>query len=281
MDVNLTTLGTALESLTNEVRVRVQFGSSVIRNSIPFFEEHLGNVPSSFKEDNTRVTPADLELSTTIINALKERFPLDHFCSEEATDDESIELKNRFTWMLDPVDGTNNYAMGLPACCISLGLLDEGMPIYGIIYDSLTKTLLQGGPSCGIWQEEQQIVLDLERPFTKHSHIALQFPFPEKLLKKLQPFLQTRRSRNFGSGALNLAYVAVGRFDGSISCNVKVWDIAAAYALLLASNVPFHFLGAPLFPLKHFHAKKAPFISYYAGSISFCEYMESLLNQES
>tara|TARA_B100001248_G_scaffold260540_1_gene249067 strand:+ start:84562 stop:85398 length:837 start_codon:yes stop_codon:yes gene_type:complete len=278
MDADSLSLETAIESLEAEMKARVQWAVSVVRGKIAFFEEHLGNVSSTFKEDQTRVTPADLELSATIMEALKERFPLDHFCSEETAEAEPFDLTSRFSWVLDPVDGTNNYIMGLSTCCISLALLEDGMPIYGIIYDSLTKSLIQGGPACGTWDGDKQVTLDPDRSFGRLSYTALQFPLPEAVLNKLLPFMEKHRSRNFGTGALNLTYAALGRFDGSISFNVKVWDIAAAYALLQAGGGQFHFFEESVFPLKRFHPKIAPFIGYYAGTSAFCSYIQELLN---
>ena len=79
---------------------------------------------------------------------MRRDFAKDDFCSEESNpQDEVMPLNANFAWVVDPIDGTNNYALGVPLCAISLGLLYAGEPIYGFIYDHSTRSLLEGGRS--------------------------------------------------------------------------------------------------------------------------------------
>ena len=96
------------------------------------------------------MTIVDETISHQLFSQLEKDFSNDDFCSEEGAETiEPIPTESEFCWVLDPVDGTNNYAVGVPECCISLGLLRHGMPVYGFIYDYGRDNLLQGGKEFG------------------------------------------------------------------------------------------------------------------------------------
>jgi myo-inositol-1(or 4)-monophosphatase len=98
--------------------------------------------------DETRVTFADFAISENILTELRRSFPDDDFLSEEGNPaDEVLPLRARFAWLLDPIDGTNNYALGMPACAISLALLRDGEPLYGFVYDLGREGWSRAGPA--------------------------------------------------------------------------------------------------------------------------------------
>jgi myo-inositol-1(or 4)-monophosphatase len=248
-----------------------------LRNQTAFFEAQRGRVSSDWKADDTRVTFADFAISEKIFEDLGRSFGDDQFLSEESgLMDEVVPLEAKYAWVLDPIDGTNNYALGMSACAISLALLKQGMPVYGLIYDGSTHELLEGGPGQPLRVNGKKHV-SAEQPLEKRSSIiALHFPLPEKRSADLSAVLETYRVRSLGSAALHLAYVALGRLDGALDERVRIWDVAAACALLAAAGKEIRFLGEPAFPVKIF-AQDAPFIRYIAGSPDFLQLMQNRL----
>jgi myo-inositol-1(or 4)-monophosphatase len=248
-----------------------------VRNQTEFFNKLRGQVSSEWKADDTRVTFADFAISEKLFSELRRSFGRDQFFSEESGPlDEAVPVESRYAWILDPIDGTNNYALGMTACAISLALLKEGMPVYGWIYDGSTGQLLEGGPGFDLLVDGKKTPV-LKRPFDRRSGmVGLHFPLPSGRARQLCPLLEEYRVRSLGSAALHLAYTALGRIDGALDERVRVWDIAAALCLLKASGRDIRFLGQDPFPLRIFDPQ-GPFIRYYAGSPSFLARMENWL----
>ncbi len=258
------------------IRHRVNAGRVAILGQVAFFREQFGQVPSEWKADDTRVTFADFAISERIFSELRRSFAQDDFCSEESNPlDEVLSLESKYGWVLDPIDGTNNYALGIPFCAISLAILKEGNPVYGFLYDFAMDRLIEGGAGAPIMVGKRRIELPV-RPFDpKRSVIGMHFPLPPELHASLGDILQRFRIRSLGSGALNLVYTAIGLLDGCFDHKVKVWDIAAGVAMLQAGNRNIHFQETSPFPLRQFHVD-GPMTPYYAGSDAFCAYIQSI-----
>lgn len=258
------------------IRHRVNVARAVIRDEVGFFRKQFGQVPSEWKEDATRVTFADFAISERILHNLRNSFRDDDLCSEESNPlDEILDLKAKYGWVLDPIDGTNNYAMGLPFCGIALALLKWGEPVYGLVYDYARDRLIEGGPGCPLLDGGRRVHAHNRALDERSSVIGMHFPLPAPVIDPLTPVLTRYRLRSLGSGALNLAYTAIGLLDGCIDFKVKVWDIAACVALLRAADYSFVPLGETAFPLKTFHVR-APIIPFYAGTRPFCAFVRSL-----
>ncbi len=256
---------------------RIEVARKVIREQIQFFHTHFSHVESHWKEDNSRVTEADLALSQTITRSILNAFPQDDFCSEEELPPAGT-VKNfsaEFAWVLDPIDGTNNFARGMPQCAISLALLQNGVPVYGILYDNAQKVFLEGGASVGLLKNGEKFVPAPAEPYDEHSIISMHFPVKRETLLALAPLLTVNPFRCQGSAALNLAYNAFGAIDGSIDFKTKVWDIAAAYAMLIASGRAIRFIKNNPFPLKNI-CHKMPAIQWFAGTTYFMEKMKTI-----
>lgn len=256
-----------------ELRHRINVGRAAVEAQVGFFNRQFGQVPSEWKADDTRVTFADFAISEQVASALRRDFPKDDFCSEEGgpIDEEKV-LSSDFTWVLDPIDGTNNYALGFPVCAISLALLYKGYPVYGFIYDHASSCLIEGGDGFGLMQNRKKINRD-DLVAEAQVMLGLHFPMPETALFALTPLLKEYRVRCLGSGALTLAHVATGYLSGAIDLRVKIWDIAAGYALCLASGVEMRFIEANPFPLKTFSPQMA-YTPYYCGSPVLIELIE-------
>ncbi|MEX0331658.1 MAG: inositol monophosphatase [Puniceicoccaceae bacterium] len=258
-------------------RHRVNAARVAIRNQMGFFDEWHGQVASDWKADETRVTFADFAITEKLFAELRRSFPEDQFMSEETViPDEEVAIESRYLWVLDPIDGTNNYALGMPSCAISLALFKDGLPLYGLIYDGSTSELLEGGPQQPLLVNGRKVV-PLEQAFPKRSGlVALHFPLPESRVGDLHELFHKYRVRSLGSAALHLAYVALGRLDGALDEKVRIWDIAAAMCLLEAAGREIRFIGRNPLPLLQFSMKEAP-LQYYAGNAAFLKEMENWL----
>lgn len=258
------------------LRHRINFARSALMEQVGFFEKQRGQVASEWKADDSRVTFADFVISETLQKEISRAFSEDQFFSEEGgIEDEETPLESRYSWLLDPIDGTNNYALGMASSAISLALLKAGEPIYGWIYDGGTRELLEGGPGCPLLRNGRK-VLPLQRDEKAPRILGLHFPLAPGRAAALRPLLEGDRIRSIGSAALHLAYVALGRLDGSIDERVREWDIAAGYALVGAVRKQIHFPGGNPFPMTRFSPRGGP-LRYVAGSEAFIAEVQNWL----
>lgn len=249
---------------------RIAAARLVIGENIAFFDENFSKVKSTWKSDKTRVTAADIALSKSISTAILKKFPDDDFCSEEELPPAGTikHCEAQFAWVLDPIDGTNNFARGIPLCAISLALLRDGVPVYGIIYDHAQRCILEGGETVPLAKNSAPAVLPPELPYDENSLISVHFPLKQHELLELTPFTSVNALRCQGSAALNLAYNAFGAIDGSIDHFTRVWDIAAAYAMLIAAGRKIVFKKTQPFPLRKI-SSEMPRLGWFAGTQSF------------
>lgn len=253
-----------------ETAERIAAAREAVRSVIPFFAENFSRAESRWKRDDTRVTDADIEISNRIKKRLADAFPQDDFCSEEDLPPPGVparELRARFAWVLDPIDGTNNFARGIPLCAVSLALLENGFPVYGLLYDHAQRTLLEGGKTVPLSRGGVPAKTE-NPPYDRHSIISFHFPLKKSEMLEIEPLTTVNVVRCQGSAALNLAYNAFGAIDGSVDYNTKVWDIAAAAALLAAAGREIFFRGTPAFPLREV-SSTMPTLRWVAGTPSF------------
>ena len=263
-----------------QFRHRINAARVAVKAQIPFFQRHFGAVTSEWKADKSRVTFADLALSSQLTEALAADFKTDLILSEESSiEGEALSVDTEFSWLLDPIDGTNNFALGFSVCAISVALLYQGYPIYGLIYDHNSRSLIEGGYGYGLLVDQKKC---------QRSHLAEQaqrmigmhYPMAPDVVAQYQALLSRYRVRCLGSGTLTLLYVAMGAYCGIIDYGVKHWDIAAAYAICEAVGIDFRFIQQAPFPLKSFHTQ-AETCAYYAGDATFIEEVDALQSSKS
>ncbi|MBC9868803.1 MAG: inositol monophosphatase [Opitutae bacterium] len=258
------------------VEKRIRVGVEVVESQVAQFRRLMGKVESRWKADRSRVTEADLAISRQVEARILEAFPQDQFFSEETqAADAPYDIVSEYVWVIDPVDGTNNFALGMPTCAISLGLLRNGYPLYGIIYDASRDVLMRGGKGWGSW-DGPFAMAPSNRTGESEFYMACDGLSSDRIFNYLSCLRGAGiKFRNYGSGALHLAYLANGLLDGSISCRVSIWDIAAAYAFCQAVGAEFHFMDDSVFPMTRFDLR-APRINYYAGTPAFCRKVERM-----
>ncbi len=259
-----------------DLLVRIEAAKRAVLAQADFLHREFGRARSAWKSDGTRVTAADIAISEAIFRELGAHFPDDELLSEELGDGTAaITLKARFAWVLDPIDGTNNYALGIPHCAISLALLEDGVPVYGVIYELARRVLLHGGPGLGAWEGEKPVrVKTGEKP--DQRLLGFHSPMDKRFAPHAARLVERFKIRALGSSTLHLAYVGAGLLDGAVDHNVKVWDIAAAVPFCQGAGAEVRYLREPVFPLRVFdlHMPRVPFC---AGAPAVCEELAGLL----
>jgi len=263
---------------TTEITARIAAARRAVLAQTELLHREFGRVKSEWKSDGTRVTAADLAISDGIVGELGAQFPGDDIFSEERAESAGpAPLTRRFAWILDPIDGTNNYALGIPNCAISLGLLEHGEPVYGVIYDLARRTLIHGGPGHGLFDGDRAAQVRPEAPHAQ-TVVAFHTPYDKRFAPDARLLVENFKIRALGSSTLHLAYVAAGILDGAVDHNVKIWDIAAAVALCRAGGAQVEFLNGAQFPLRQFDVNMAR-IQYIAGNPAMCAKLRGVLSR--
>lgn len=245
---------------------RIAAAKTAVLGQCERLHTQLGQVASEWKEDGSRVTETDHAISQAILSELAQAFPEDQGFSEELLTDHALEVTSRFAWVLDPIDGTNNFATGLAQCSISLALFCDGEPVYGVIYDAARRVLMHGGPGFGVWDGDRQAQLRIVEKLGHASIIGFHSPHEfGKYAGHGGVMIERYKVRALGSSALHLAYVAAGLFDGVVDHNVKLWDIAAGIAMVRGAGGDVRFLANNPLPLRRFDLNM-PRSLYVGGS---------------
>ena len=143
---------------SSDILSRIEAARRAVLPQTELLHREFGRAESSWKSDGSRVTAVDVAISENIFSELRPQFPADQFFSEElAETDAPIPVTAEYSWVLDPIDGTNNFALGLPHCAISLGLCVRGEPVYGVVYDLSRRIMMHGGPGFGVRDGEREV----------------------------------------------------------------------------------------------------------------------------
>ena len=227
------------------------------------------------KSDASPVTDADRAAEAAMRRILLAERPMDAIQGEEEGRREGTSGR---TWVLDPIDGTNNYALGIPLTAISLGLMRDGEPVYGFLYDLGRRCLFHGGPGQGVWMDDTRLQPKFGRSGRHERIVATHSPIEAGYLSIATAILTQYKLRGFGSGALHLTYASLGIIDVCMDFTVKVWDIAAATAIARETGAKMHFWGPSPYPLQKFDLKMKP-IQYCAGSPDAIDGIVELVNK--
>lgn len=260
-----------------ELLARVAAAQHAVLAQTGLLQREFGRAESRWKADGSRVTAVDVAISEGIFRELGARFPADQFLSEELADAAApIPLTQRFAWVLDPIDGTNNFALGLAPCAIALALCDQGEPVYGVVYDLSRRVLLHGGLGFGVHDGDRPVGLS-QRPLSRETLVGLHSPADKAHLPAAAAIMEQFKVRGLGSATLHLAYVATGALDGCVDFNVKIWDLAAAIPLVRAAGGEVHFLNGEQLPLRQFDLGMKRIV-YLAGTPAMCARLKTLIS---
>ncbi|TAF54225.1 MAG: inositol monophosphatase [Sphingobacteriia bacterium] len=183
---------------------------------------------------NNLVTEADHAAEKAIMDTIRASFPDHYILTEESGD---LAQDSAFKWIIDPIDGTVNFAHGIPLCCVSIGLEKNGEMILGAVYNPFVNELFVAEKGAGATCNDKPIRVSTQNKLL-HSCLVTGFPYTyldqpngpltvfEKLIRKGVPV------RRLGSAAIDLCWVAAGRFDGFYEHQLQAWDSAAGFLMV-------------------------------------------------
>jgi myo-inositol-1(or 4)-monophosphatase len=183
---------------------------------------------------NNLVTEVDKKSEEAIIKVIRDEFPDHYILSEEIG---ALSTESNFKWIIDPIDGTVNFAHGIPICCISIGVEFDGKLIMGCVLNPFMNELFFAEKGKGAFLNGRKISVskkaDLESaclvtgfPYRWAAVDTDPIPVFEKFIRMGLPV------RRLGSAAIDLCWVACGRFDAFWEYNLNPWDIAAGYLII-------------------------------------------------
>jgi len=211
--------------------------------------ERFESAQIMWKGDNSMVTDADIEIQAWLDEQIGEVFPEDGLLGEEGLPGGPRRLDARHVWVLDPIDGTNNFGRGMPGFCVSIGILRDGMPFAGAVYDPVADQLFAAWSGGGAWLNQRRLQLQ-PTPLSARSLFSIRSPYEEGVPDLTCRWLTRYRLRRFGSTALQLCYVALGGLAFVHDHGASLWDIAGAAPVVLeAGGVLTAPDGGPLFPV--------------------------------
>ncbi len=197
--------------------------------------EELTNVTSSLKNPTEVVTEADPLCQDIIIQYIRNVFPTHGILAEEGPNASMLVEAPRdnsdIWWIIDPIDGTNNYAHGLLCFCVSIGVIHNGSPVAGVIYDPCTDSLYTAASGLQTTCNGKPVSVSHDK-ISKISSFAFDSHFDPSVEPAVHQMLRLTRARSVGSTALHLAYLAKGAIIGTFTVSARLWDIAAGVILI-------------------------------------------------
>lgn len=199
--------------------------------------KHFGNVPEDAvreKAKNDFLSFVDEQAEDAIIETIRSRFPDHSILAEESGKQDN---KSAYRWIIDPLDGTKNYLSEIPLFAVSIALEYEGQLLLGVIYDPVRDEMFWGEQGKGAWLNKAPLKVSAKNQL-QDCLIATGFPFKQKenlaiyLRSFYDIFDRSSGMRRMGAAAIDLAYVAAGRFDGFWELGLKPWDVAAGALLI-------------------------------------------------
>lgn len=196
----------------------------------------LGRAIVSRKPDNSFVTEVDHSIQSRIVGAITRKFPDHKIIAEESRENAGTSGQNspsRFCWVIDPLDGTRNYINRFPCFGTSIAVLDEGVPVVGVVSEHNLKRVYWAVADGGAFMDDQPMHVALPGP---EDDLLIGVPSTKDELTKqvLGTWTPMRHfiMRNLGSLAFHLALVADGSLSACFCKRCKIWDIAAGILLI-------------------------------------------------
>jgi len=252
-----------------------QYATDLARGAGRVILDHYGKVERLTKTHSATtdeaVTDADRASQRYIVAGLRQRYPTDGLIGEESDTGTSItaEIPNPQgrVWVIDPIDGTNNFISGLGNFAVCIGLLEAGAPILGVVYDVCRDEMYCAARGQGAWRGTKSIAAP-NSPLSDSSMLMM----TSNLLIKGRTLnwachwigKMIWKVRMLGSAALECVQGAAGVAHGAVTVNGKLWDVAAPAAILLEAGGRITDLqGGEIFPfdLTCYQGAKVPFLA--------------------
>ncbi|MCL6098037.1 MAG: inositol monophosphatase, partial [Bacteroidetes bacterium] len=184
------------------------------------------------------VTEIDKKSEETILNFVKKEFPTHSVLAEETG---SHKASSEYLWVVDPLDGTSNFAHGFPIFSVSIGVQKNNETICGVVYDVMNDIVYSSEKGSGSFRNGQKLQVSTNDDIRK-SMIVTGFPYnvaenPDHVFERFIAFLKTARAvRRLGSAAIDFCYVASGVFDGFWEVHLNPWDVCAGKLIVEESG---------------------------------------------
>ena len=197
---------------------------------------------------NNLVTEVDKLSETCIIDIIRKNFPSHAIISEEIGE---LKKDSPYQWIIDPIDGTVNFAHSIPICCVSIAIKHNDDLLLGVVYNPIMNEFFFAEKDKGAFLNDRPIKVSKKSDFKK-ACLVTGFPYrwaydaahPIKVFERF--VLEGLPVRRLGSAAIDLCWVACGRFDGFWEYNLNSWDLAAGYLIVQeAGGRITNFDGAP------------------------------------
>ncbi len=207
------------------------------RNTGAFLASEHGKVSDQSIEDkghNALVSYVDKQAEAQLVETLSELLPEAAFLTEEDTVENSDGV---WRWIIDPLDGTTNFLHELPCFAVSIGLEYAGKLVAGIVYEVNQNECFYAWEGGGAWCNKRPIKVSQRQPVA-NALLATGFPYynfewMQAYLSVAETFMRTSRGlRRWGSAAVDLAYVASGRYDAFFEYSLQPWDVAGGLVLV-------------------------------------------------
>jgi len=229
--------------------------------------ERFHRAQAAINRDERFVTDAGVAIQEALGCEIARLFPTDGLVGEEGAIGEPPR-RARYAWILDPIDGTNNFARGMPGFAVSVGVLRDRMPFAGAVYDPVARWLFTACAGRGAWLNDRPLRVRAARVQDDDAVFAMRAPCAAGVPEFVDAWLRRHRLRGVGSTALHLCYVALGAVDFVHDDGASLADIAGAAPVLLeAGGVLTTDDGVPVFPITGAHAAGEP-IALLAGDPS-------------
>ena len=259
-------------SLSDDLAYAVQVAKGAVKGVLESYGKVERLTKSHQAAHEEAVTLADRASQRYIVAELRKRFPDDGIIGEENDTGDNITFDcpdpDGRAWVIDPIDGTNNFVTGLDYFAVCIGLLDHGQPVLGVVHEVCRNRSYYAARGCGAFVDGRPIHA-LETPMDSRSLLIVTANFLDKE-GKLPPYAvrwlaQTQwKIRCLGSAALDTMQVAAGVAHGAITVNGKLWDVAGPAAIVLeAGGKLTDPWGKDIFPfdLRGYAGAKVPFLA--------------------
>ena len=215
--------------------------------------EELRYVHTSVKNGSEIVTQADPICQKIIVDRIRETYSEHGFIGEEGEDGNLLSIPPRsgtpIWWVIDPIDGTNNFANGMLCFSVSIAAMLDGKPIVGVIFEPATDSMYTAAVDMDAALNGSRITVNQDE-INRFASFGVDSHPLESIEAGKQKIMAQTRYRCLGSTALHLAYVARGAMIGTVSPAAKLWDIAAGIILVeRAGGIVTNVEGTPLLPV--------------------------------
>ncbi len=215
----------------------LNFATEIAREAGNVLVQRLGTAKITTKGDINLVTEADIAAENLIIERIRSYYPQHGILAEESGEAVLVGGKrSEWKWIIDPLDGTTNYAHGYPCFCVSIALEHDGELTLGVVYDPMRDEMFAAERGEGATLNDRRIRVSSVEELSG-SMLCTGFPYnvrerPDFAREFTKFTMEAQAVRRDGSAALDLAYVACGRFDGFWEDGLSPWDIAAGAVLI-------------------------------------------------